>query len=69
MNGMKRKHMVMVNTKSGKAFRGIWWQCSLFQEYITLKNAELIESGSKPLPVDGELILFKRDVEFIQVLR
>lgn len=61
--------MVIVNTKNGKAFRGILWHCGWFSEFIMLKKADFVQAGSNPMPVDGELILFKREIDFIQVLR
>lgn len=66
---MKRKRLVMVNMKTGRAFRGIVWSWGILSETMVLKKAEVIRAGGEVVNMDGELILFKRDVDFVQVLR
>lgn len=56
---------VIVNTKFGKDFRGIIWKKT--GDCIVLKNAEWLSSdGARK--IDGETIIFTRDIEFIQVV-
>jgi len=56
---------VIVNTKFGKDFRGIIWKKK--GDCIVLKNAEwLSPDGARK--IDGETIIFTRDIEFIQVV-
>lgn len=57
---------VIVNLKSGKAFRGVVWQRR--GDWLVLKNAELLQDGQKPTPIDGETAVPVADVEFLQVL-
>ena len=57
---------VIVNTKNGKAFRGVIW--SSWFGLIVLKNAEMLRPGGEAVPVDGEVVIYKQDVDFIQVI-
>lgn len=59
----------IVNLKTGTAFRGIVWRRR--GGYIVLRKAELIaEEGatSQPRPVDGEVMIERANVDFIQVV-
>jgi len=64
--GYPVKRRVIVNTKSGKAFRGILWKETL--DFIVLKQAELLRSGSEVVGMDGEIVIYKTDIDFMQVL-
>ena len=56
---------VIVNTRSGKDFRGVIWKKT--GDCIVLKNAEwLSPDGARKL--DGETIIFIKEIEFIQVV-
>lgn len=57
---------VIINTKSGKAFRGVLW--SSWFSMIVLKNAEMLRPGGEAVSMDGDLVIYKRDVDFIQVI-
>jgi hypothetical protein len=57
---------VIVNCKDGTAMRGVLWQRRA--DYLVLRNAELLPQRADPIKVDGEALLFKADVLFIQVL-
>jgi len=61
------KRRVIVNTKSGNAFRGILWKRRF--EYLTLRQAELLKSGHEAVTMDGEVFIFNKDVDFVQVLK
>jgi hypothetical protein len=57
---------VIVNTKEGRSFRGVLWQRRA--DYLVLRDAVLKNPGADPIPVDGEVLIFRADVSFIQVL-
>jgi hypothetical protein len=61
-----QRHDVLVNLKSGKAFRGILW--TLGARYVVLRQAQLMHEGHT-VPIDGEVIVERRDVEFYQVVQ
>lgn len=56
---------VVVNLKD-QAFRGILW--AKRGPLLVLRNAELLEAGRDPYPVDGEVIVERSQVQFTQVL-
>jgi hypothetical protein len=60
------RRKVVVNTKDDRALRGFLWERN--REYLLLKNAELVEGDARPIPMDGEVIIYARDVSFLQVL-
>lgn len=55
---------VVVNLKSGRAFRGVLW--AKRGPLLVLKNATLIEGGAS-VPVDGEVVVERTEIDFIQV--
>jgi small nuclear ribonucleoprotein (snRNP)-like protein len=60
---------VLINLKSGTSFKGVIFQRK--GDYLVLKNAEIIQDrgqAAKKQPVDGEVIIFRADVDFIQVI-
>jgi small nuclear ribonucleoprotein (snRNP)-like protein len=55
---------VIVNLKGGRSFRGVVFKQP--GEYLVLKNAEMLDkSGATSL--DGEVLLRRADIEFMQV--
>ncbi|WP_330339405.1 hypothetical protein [Streptomyces sp. NBC_00557] len=56
---------VVVNL-ADKAFRAILW--AKRGPLLVLRDAELLEAGRAPQPVDGEVVIERARVEFIQVL-
>lgn len=60
------RQTVIVNLTTGKAFRGVLWQRT--REHLVLRNAELHEHG-KTMPIDGEIVIERGKVDFVQVLR
>jgi len=58
------KH-VLVNLDDGRAFSGILY--SRRGPLLILRQAQLIEPGSAPVAVDGEVIVERCRVSFIQV--
>lgn len=60
------RYRVIVNLKNQtRAFRGVLWQET--GGWLVLKHAEVLEDRSAPKPVDGEVLIERRDVDFIQV--
>lgn len=58
---------VIVNLKTGKAFRGVLWQRT--REYLLLRQAELLREHEAALGLDGEVLIYSAEVEFMQVVR
>lgn len=56
---------VVVNL-SDKAFSGVLW--AKRGPLLVLRDAELLEAGREPQRVDGEIVIERSQVEFIQVL-
>ncbi len=63
--GYPELRLVIVNTRTGKAFGGVLWQRR--REYLVLRNAELLE-GKQRTAMDGEVVIERVNVDFIQVL-
>lgn len=58
---------VIVNTKTGHAFRGVLWRKR--GGYLVLRNAGMIAKQSDTrVPVDGELVIESSNVDFMQVV-
>ena len=56
---------VIVNTKSGKDFRGVVWKKT--KDCMVLKNTEWLSvDGVKK--IDGEVIIFIAEIDFVQVV-
>lgn len=61
------KRLCYVNLKTGKAFRGVLYERQ--REFLVLKGAELFDAPrSAPVPIDGDVVIERQHVEFIQVL-
>lgn len=57
---------LIVNLKTGRAFRGVLWAEN--GDLLVLRNVEMMEPGSQPVDVDGEVVVERRDIDFIQRL-
>jgi len=57
---------VIVNTKTEKAFRGVLWRQT--GEYLVLRSAELLKPRGEVTAVDGEVVIYRGNVDFIQVV-
>lgn len=56
---------VVITMKSGATFRGALYECD--ERTVVLRNAEqLTDAPMEPTPVDGELLLPRGEVDFIQ---
>lgn len=59
------RRRVVVNL-ADKAFSGILW--AKRGPLLVLRDVELLEAGREPQRVDGEIVVERSQVEFIQVL-
>ena len=57
---------VIVNTRTERAFRGVLWQRR--REYLVLKDAELLKGKGETVPMDGEVLIERANVDWIQVV-
>jgi len=58
---------VVVNTRTDRAFRGVLWRRR--RGYLVLRNAELLKGRGEATPLDGEVVIDRENVDFIQVVR
>jgi len=56
---------VVVNLHSGRAFVGILW--AQRGPLVVLRNATMHEPGAQPSTIDGEIVIERSQVEFIQI--
>lgn len=57
---------VLVNTTSGNTLRGVLYRQR--RRFLILKQAEMLRSGKAPTAMDGEVIVYADNVDFIQVV-
>jgi small nuclear ribonucleoprotein (snRNP)-like protein len=56
---------VIVNMKDDRTgFEGVFWRQA--GALIVLKDAYMLRRGEEPIPLDGEVIIERADVAFIQ---
>lgn len=55
---------IIVNLSSGRAFEGVLW--AKRGPLLVLREAVLLEPGADPVDVDGEIVIERRRIEFIQ---
>ena len=60
------KRAVVVATKTGRTFRGVLW--ARRWGYVVLRRVELLEPKAPPVAVDGEVVIERSNVDFIQVV-
>jgi len=58
------RHKVLVNTRDA-AFRGVLW--AQRGAWLVLRNVDMLKPGGEAQPVDGELVLPRERVDFMQV--
>ena len=58
------KQTVICNTKTGRTFRGVLW-CKR-GPLLVLRDAQLLD-GAAVLPMDGDVIVERDNVDFLQV--
>jgi len=57
---------VIVNTKSGRAFRGVLFRRR--RQYLLLRNAELLKPGGETAALDGEVLVPAENIDFVQAV-
>jgi small nuclear ribonucleoprotein (snRNP)-like protein len=58
-------YRLVVTLKDGTTFRGVLWESD--KEALVLRDAEaLLDPTQAPVGVDGELIILRVDVNYIQ---
>ena len=57
---------VIVTTKTDKSFRGILWERR--RGYIVLRKASLLQARADAIKMDGEVMIERDNVDFIQVI-
>ncbi|WP_218596155.1 hypothetical protein [Pseudonocardia oceani] len=60
------RRQVLVSLSSGRAFTGLLWARRGRQ--LVLKSAELLEPGAQAVVVDGDVVLDRAQVEYVQVV-
>lgn len=55
---------VIVNLKTGRAFSGVVWEER--GDLLVLRAAELMEPGRQPVTVEGDVVLDRQNIDFIQ---
>lgn len=58
---------VLVNLKhdADSALRGVLWQAR--GPWLVLRDVTAIKAGAAPTPVDGEVVIHRENVAFLQV--
>jgi hypothetical protein len=57
---------VVVNTTTDRAFKGVLWR--QHRRYLVLRNAYLLKAKGESVSVDGEVVIERDKVDFVQVL-
>jgi hypothetical protein len=57
---------VLLSLKTDKGIRGVLW--AKRGPLLVMKSAELLEGGRPPTLLDGEVVVERTNVDFIQVL-
>lgn len=60
------RRRVLVNTKTNKTFAGVLW--AKRGSLLIIKSATLLQEGVEPAKVDGEVVIERSNVDFLQVL-
>lgn len=60
--------VVIVNLKDdpATAIKGVLWRAR--GAWLVLVNAELLKAASAPTPVDGDVVVHRSNVAFLQVI-
>lgn len=59
------RRRVVVNKHDGTALDGVLW--ARRGRTLVLKNALLLQTGLEPAPIDGEVLVDRDNVDFVQV--
>lgn len=67
MRRLIRQHLrrkALITLKSGHSFGGVLYEAD--PECVILRNAEAIGVTDTPVPVDGEVLILRSDIDFVQ---
>lgn len=59
------RRRVLVNLDGGRAFNGVLW--AQRGPLLVLRNAELLEPGREPVALDGDIVIERDRIDFVQV--
>lgn len=54
------------NLKTGEALSGLAWEAH--GPWFTLRKASLLKAGQLPMLIDGEVVIHRDNIDFVQVL-
>jgi hypothetical protein len=57
---------VLLNLKTGEALSGVLWSTN--GPWFVLRQASALTVGSKPAAIDGEAVVHRDNIAFVQVL-
>ncbi|MFC5992940.1 hypothetical protein ACFQE5_01795 [Pseudonocardia hispaniensis] len=58
------RRRVLVNLIGGQAIDGVLW--ARRGRMLILRDAKLLEQGVEPVPMDGEVIIDRQQIDFVQ---
>lgn len=58
----RMRERLLVTLKSGEAFAGVLWEAD--ERVWVLRSAEAVTANSRPVPVDGELVLLTASIAY-----
>lgn len=64
-NRLGARSRVLVQMHSGRAFTGIQWRRR--GRLLVLRNVEMLEPNNQPQHLDGEVVLDRGEIEYVQV--
>ena len=64
LEALERRRAI-VTLKSGASFGGVLFEVD--RESLRLRNADLLTGGEQPVPVDGEVLILRADVAYLQL--
>lgn len=59
------KRRAIVTLKTGDSFAGVLYDVD--REAVTLRNAEMLTAGERSVAVDGEVLILRADVAYLQL--
>ena len=63
---MLRRVIVNQASDTSVSLTGVLWQSR--GAWITLKDVSLLKAGTPPMPMDGEVLIHREQIAFMQVL-
>lgn len=60
----RHRRKVIITCKDGGSWRGVLWQSD--RRMVVLRNTDRLSSSDGSVAVDGEVLLHRADIEFLQ---